>query len=426
MTATDFVCFFFGTNTNLLRFNTSKDMSSIERYVPLGSHSLSSDAPGWNSAPQNPTATLSLDPTGPTCWKCKGQGNVVYKKATEKCKIPVQDNPIKKPKINETEAESGAPLKECSVCKGKGFVPPKKKEMASLSSQPGMITRKRRCPHGWQCSGPTAHAVEEMLKMVNEHEISNDDDLESMSQHPLFVLHKANTMEMDDAGVYVPSAEDQNYPWYPSNKGEQLCNLVGSWRILQRVGSHRWTTDDIVTAAIAIQQKIKRSSESKQPLRYLDLGCGNGSVLQMVTWGLSNQFDLKAYGIEARSEAASLARRSLSFNVGIENIGKRVSVIHGDFRDLERESPFEDGKGDNDMDQVKDFYQSKMQKFDLVTGTPPYFRVDFSTEKKDQLLGKPKSDKVVTSAVINQGGMPTSIQSAPGKQFPGHSYSRHS
>jgi len=62
--------------------------------------------------------------------------------------------------------------------------------------------------------------------------------------------------------------------------------------------SPRWTTDDIVTAAIAIQQKIKRSSESNQPLRY---------CITNVYGGLSNQFDLKAYGIEAKSEAAQLA-----------------------------------------------------------------------------------------------------------------------
>jgi len=42
----------------------------------------------------------------------------------------------------------------------------------------------------------------------------------------------------------------------------------------------------------------------------------------------------------------------MTFNVGI-------SVMHGGFRDLERESPFEDGQGDSDMDQVKDFLWSK-------------------------------------------------------------------
>ena len=40
----------------------------------------------------------------------------------------------------------------------------------------------------------------------------------------------------------------------------------------------------------------------------------------------------------------------------------------------------------------------------MITGTPPYFRVDFAV-----------NDKQVTSAVINQGGMPTAKQSAPAR-----------
>jgi hypothetical protein len=56
-------------------------------------------------------------------------------------------------------------------------------------------------------------------------------------------------------------------------------------------------------------------------------------------------------------------------------------------------------------------------KFDLVTGTPPYFRVDFQMAAKK---GKSKSasgddDNVVEKAVINQGGMPTCRQSAPAR-----------
>jgi tRNA1(Val) A37 N6-methylase TrmN6 len=44
------------------------------------------------------------------------------------------------------------------------------------------------------------------------------------------------------------------------------------------------------------------------------------------------------------------------------------------------------------------------ERYDLITGTPPYFRVDFSG-----------TDACSIKAAINQGGMPTSIQSAPAR-----------
>jgi len=369
-------------------------MTSIERYVPSGVNSLSSDAPGWGAAVDQ------SEQTGPTCWKCKGDKQVVHK---NKSKKRMEEHKDKQIKISQETFV--VPMKPCSVCHGKGFLPPKRIEMSSLSSQPGMITRKRRCPDSWQCTGPKANAVSLAEKLQNGGQI------DATEEGALVILHKANSMQNVEAGVSVPPGSYNNYPWFPSNKGEQLCNLVGNWRILQRVGSHRWTTDDIVTAQIAIGEISKIKQPSGQPLRYLDLGCGNGSVLQMTSWGLIEKYDLKAFGIEARSEAAALARRSLSFNVGKENVGNLISVIHGDFRDLERKVPFEDGKGNNNPDQLTNFYHTKEEKFNLVTGTPPYFAVDFNT-KKASLKGL---DMVVTAAVINQGGMPTSVQSAPGK-----------
>ena len=88
--------------------------------------------------------------------------------------------------------------------------------------------------------------------------------------------------------------------------------------------------------------------EGTQPVdRALDLGCGIGSVLMMVAWGLPETHLL---GVEAQELSAGLCRRSLAYN-GLES---RVQLRHGDLRDatLVPESGF-----------------------DLVTGTPPYFDV---------------------------------------------------
>jgi tRNA1(Val) A37 N6-methylase TrmN6 len=174
--------------------------------------------------------------------------------------------------------------------------------------------------------------------------------------------------------------------WLPQ-PGEELCKLNGHWRILQHAVGHRWTTDDCVTAYYAVQTALEvftNKKKSRKKLRYLDLGTGNGSVLQMTLRALlQEEFQVMAKGIEARSEAVELARRSLAFNVGPDF---PVEIIHGDFRDA--------------VQSNSEFYD-----YDLVTGTPPYFRVDFNV----------RPGGVVTSAIIREGGMPTARQSAPAR-----------
>jgi tRNA1(Val) A37 N6-methylase TrmN6 len=171
-----------------------------------------------------------------------------------------------------------------------------------------------------------------------------------------------------------------------------------------------------VTAYVAAQEMplLLKGNDNHQDtkLRYLDLGCGNASVLQMVTWfALANHHSLAATGVEARFEAVQLARRSLSFNLGKRaattnafNTDTTVNtstdtdavarIVHGDFRDvcpqLQKEQQQEQ--------------EQEQQQYHLITGTPPYFRVDFAVQ----------NDRV-TSAVISQGGMPTARQSAPAR-----------
>ena len=267
--------------------------------------------------------------------------------------------------------------------------------------------------------------------------------------------------------------------WLPTKPGEQLCNLVGHWRILQRKASHRWTTDDIVTAYVAASTFVSSLFTRKnyrddgdtsitdeggedngiQKIRYLDLGTGNASVLQMVTWYLlsssssspksrgcmtKTQMQLKAVGVEARSEAVNLARRSLSFNLGavelddtkycggvvgiedsvdetmVDSKECNVQIVQGDFRDL---VSLADASTKNEESNAQDGLMSMAdvasKRYDLITGTPPYFRVGFTTTSTTQDKGFERTTddnlEVVTSAVIEQGGMPTSMQSAPAR-----------
>lgn len=117
---------------------------------------------------------------------------------------------------------------------------------------------------------------------------------------------------------------------------EELSYLCGDWRIFQKKTGHRWSLDDLVTAWVACREMPSAHDA-------LDLGCGLGSVLMLCAWKLPG---CAFTGIEAQSDRAALARRSLRWN----GITERARVLEGDFRH---------GLPDS--------------KFDLITGTPPYF-----------------------------------------------------
>lgn len=118
-------------------------------------------------------------------------------------------------------------------------------------------------------------------------------------------------------------------------EGEDLCWLAGDWRILQRLDGHRWSADDLVTAWLA--------GRGQPPRQAIDLGCGIGTVLLFTAWRFPTA---RCLGVEAQELSFELARRSLAWN-GVED---RCQVRLGDFREL-ADDP----------------------RFDLVTGTPPYF-----------------------------------------------------
>lgn len=80
---------------------------------------------------------------------------------------------------------------------------------------------------------------------------------------------------------------------------------------------------------------------------HLDMGCGLGSVLMMVAWKYT---DLISTGIEAQSISCGLAQRSIRFNGASE----RITVYNGDLRDFS--------------------VLPTPQKFQIITGTPPYFK----------------------------------------------------
>lgn len=143
-------------------------------------------------------------------------------------------------------------------------------------------------------------------------------------------------------------AGDRGEPDLQPRDDEDLCFLVGEWRLFQKQRGHRWSLDDLVTAWVAA-----RHGEALGATRALDLGCGLGSVLLMVAWRL---VDADVTGVEAQADRAAMGRRSIRFN-GVE---ARCRILDGDLRD--------------------EGLLPAAARFDLVTGTPPYFPRGTGTE----------------------------------------------
>ena len=129
---------------------------------------------------------------------------------------------------------------------------------------------------------------------------------------------------------------------------EDLCLLTGDWRIFQKQVGHRWSLDDLVTAWVATRRR-----DPARAIRALDLGCGLGRVLLMVGWKLPHAV---GWGIEAQPDRAAMGRRSISYN----GADARCRILDGDLRALSLGA----------------------ERFELVTGTPPYFPRGTGTESE--------------------------------------------
>ncbi|WP_461393309.1 tRNA1(Val) (adenine(37)-N6)-methyltransferase [Deferrisoma sp.] len=135
---------------------------------------------------------------------------------------------------------------------------------------------------------------------------------------------------------------DRGDPELRPAPGETLDCLSGHWKIFQLRRGHRYSTDDLLTAwyAVACCRRV-----GLVPRRLLDLGCGIGSVGLMVLWRFP---EACLVGVEAQAVSAGLARRTARYN----GVADRVEIRHRDFR-----GPDAFGAG---------------ERFDLVTGSPPY------------------------------------------------------
>ncbi len=123
---------------------------------------------------------------------------------------------------------------------------------------------------------------------------------------------------------------------------ETLDAISGHFRLFQLRDGHRFSTDDILTAWYG-------TTWCPTARTALDLGSGIGTVGMICAWRLPGA---KFVTVEAQSESVALAKKSARYN-GIED---RYEIREGDFR-------------------APEILRAK-EKFDLITGSPPYFPPD--------------------------------------------------
>lgn len=136
-------------------------------------------------------------------------------------------------------------------------------------------------------------------------------------------------------GVLAPSE-------HPVESHETLDAISGYFRLFQLREGHRFSTDDILVAWYG-------TSWCPTARTALDLGSGIGTVGMISAWRLAGA---KFVTVEAQKESVALARKSAGFN----GLTERYEIREGDFRE----------PGILRADE----------KFDLITGSPPYFPTD--------------------------------------------------
>jgi tRNA1(Val) A37 N6-methylase TrmN6 len=120
---------------------------------------------------------------------------------------------------------------------------------------------------------------------------------------------------------------------------EQSVALTRDFRLIQKRRGHRYSVDDMLVAGLAI-------ARAGSPEHVLDLGCGLGSVLLTVAWAFPTA---SLVGLELQPEHCALADRNLRLN----RCQARARIVAGDLRDRA--------------------LLEALGRFDLVTGSPPYF-----------------------------------------------------
>src|SRR5712671_2896742 len=148
---------------------------------------------------------------------------------------------------------------------------------------------------------------------------------------------------------------------------ETLDAISGHFRLFQLRDGHRFSTDDILTAWYG-------TSWCPTARTALDLGSGIGTVGMICAWRLPGA---KFVTVEAQGESVALARKSARYN----GLTDRYEIREGDFRGASERGqpcPRETNATEEHADKAVRAPAALRagEKFDLITGSPPYFPTD--------------------------------------------------
>ncbi len=129
---------------------------------------------------------------------------------------------------------------------------------------------------------------------------------------------------------------------------ETLDAISGHYRLFQLRDGHRFSTDDILTAWYG-------TTWCPTARTALDLGSGIGTVGMISAWRLPGA---KFVTVEAQADSVTLARKSRLYN----GLTERYEIREGDFRAPTSLQP--------------------QEKFELITGSPPYFPPDAGVQSE--------------------------------------------
>lgn len=135
----------------------------------------------------------------------------------------------------------------------------------------------------------------------------------------------------------------------PTSAEDELTDdaLTGDLRVFQRRRGHRFSLDDLLVAGVALETRARAAS-------VLDLGSGIGSVPLMIA-AINKEAPIQC--VEAQEVSFALLKKNIARN----RLEHRVEALHADFRLM-------------DLGE---------RRFELITGTPPYFKPGEATLPPD-------------------------------------------
>ncbi len=163
---------------------------------------------------------------------------------------------------------------------------------------------------------------------------------------------------------------------------ETLDAISGHFRLFQLRDGHRFSTDDILTAWYG-------TTWCPTARTALDLGSGIGTVGMICAWRLPGT---RFVTVEAQPESVALARKSARYNGLTRSFqqsaadlqsaesanGENPSTADCKSAALSPESSYEIREGDFRQPEIL----RADEKFDLITGSPPYFAPDAGVQSE--------------------------------------------